>query len=103
MPLYAYQCRECGHNLEARQSFADAPLRECPHCGDAEGLFRVVQPAGIVFKGSGFYVTDSGKRNSANPAPNGNGKNGHKAEGEAKSEAPKTETASPAKTAESAA
>ncbi|MCL4875162.1 MAG: hypothetical protein KJ064_00815 [Anaerolineae bacterium] len=108
MPLYAYQCRECGHNLEARQSFADAPLRECPHCGDVEGLFRVVQPAGIVFKGSGFYVTDSGKRNSANPGTNGkNGSNGHKTESTAAdstpSEAPKTETPSAAKTAESAA
>lgn len=105
MPLYAYQCRECGHNLEVRQSFADAPLRECPHCGDVEGLFRVVQPAGIVFKGSGFYVTDSGKRNSANPGTNG--RNGHKTESTAAdsttSEAPKTETPSAAKTAESAA
>jgi len=59
MPLYEYQCRECGHNFEARQKFSDEPLSECPNCGEPTGLFRVVQAAGVVFKGSGFYVTDS--------------------------------------------
>lgn len=58
MPLYDYRCRECGHELEIRQKFSDDPLSECPNCGEEE-LFRVVQAAGVVFKGSGFYITDS--------------------------------------------
>jgi putative FmdB family regulatory protein len=67
MPVYAYQCRTCNHAFEARQGFNDMPLTDCPSC-DAEGsVFRVIQPAGVVFKGSGWYVTDSrGKRDSLN-------------------------------------
>jgi|GEM_PF-695244 len=59
MPMYQYRCRECGHELEARQSFHDDPLTECPNCGAETGLFRVIQAAGVVFKGSGFYINDS--------------------------------------------
>lgn len=70
MPLYQYRCRECGYELETRQKFSDDPLETCPNCGAETGLFRVVQPTGIVFKGSGFYVTDSqGNRESVNGAP----------------------------------
>lgn len=65
MPVYQYRCRECGYDLEARQKFSDDPLTECPNCGAPTGLYRVVQAAGVVFKGSGFYVTDSrGNRDS---------------------------------------
>ncbi len=57
MPIYTYECENCGERFEAKQSFSDAPLAVCPTC---EGkLYRVIQPVGIVFKGSGFYVTDS--------------------------------------------
>ena len=67
MPMYEYQCRDCGHNFEARQKFSDNPLTECPNCGAPTGLFRVVQATGIVFKGSGFYVNDSrGSKDSVN-------------------------------------
>lgn len=59
MPLYVYQCNNCGEQLEARQKFSDDPLKECPHCGAPEGLYRVIQNAGVVFKGSGFYINDS--------------------------------------------
>ncbi len=64
MPVYTYECENCGERFEARQSFNDEPLTVCPTC---EGkLYRVIQPVGIVFKGSGFYVTDSrGKQNLA--------------------------------------
>ena len=59
MPTYQYACTECGHRLEAVQSFADEPLTECPSCqGRLRKLFNSV---GIVFKGSGFYRTDSRK------------------------------------------
>jgi len=57
VPTYQYACTECGHQLEAVQSFSDAPLTECPACqGRLRKLFNSV---GIVFKGSGFYRTDS--------------------------------------------
>ncbi len=57
MPTYQYACTACGHQLEAVQSFADEPLTECPVC---EGRLRkLFSSVGIVFKGSGFYRTDS--------------------------------------------
>ncbi len=57
MPTYEYACTECGHRLEAVQSFTDDPLTECPDCGGA--LRKVYGAVGIVLKGSGFYKTDS--------------------------------------------
>ena len=57
VPTYQYACTACGNQLEAVQSFSDAPLTECPACqGRLRKLFNSV---GIVFKGSGFYRTDS--------------------------------------------
>ncbi len=77
MPTYAYQCRSCDSRFEARQSFSDDPLTECAVCGEEGSVFRVIQPAGIVFKGSGWYVTDSRGKNPANNIKsNGNGTNG---------------------------
>jgi putative FmdB family regulatory protein len=58
MPTYEYLCRQCGHRFEAWQHMSDDPLKVCPECG-AE-IHRVLHPAGIVFKGSGFYKTDNG-------------------------------------------
>ena len=57
MPTYEYACAECGERLEAVQRFSDDPLTECPAC--AGRLRKVFSPVGIVFKGSGFYRTDS--------------------------------------------
>ena len=57
MPTYQYACTACGEQLEAVQSFSDAPLTECPACGGA--LRKVFSAVGVVFKGSGFYKTDS--------------------------------------------
>lgn len=57
MPTYAYACTECGHHFEIVQSFTDDSLTECPQCqGRLRKLFNAV---GVVFKGSGFYRTDS--------------------------------------------
>src|SRR3954471_3532923 len=62
VPTYAYACTTCGHRFEVQQSFSDASLTQCPECeGKLRKLFNTV---GIVFKGSGFYRTDS--RTSAN-------------------------------------
>ena len=57
MPTYQYACTACGHDLEAVQSFSDDPLTECPECGGA--LRKLFGNVGVVFKGSGFYRTDS--------------------------------------------
>ncbi len=88
MPLYEYQCHECGLRFERRQHFNDKPVTTCPDCQGP--VVRLIQPAGIIFKGSGFYVTDN--RSKSSTAVPGN----RKAEEKSADEKPaaKTETAS---------
>ena len=57
MPTYQYSCTECGHFFEAVQSFSDDSLTVCPECDGR--LRKVFNAVGVVFKGSGFYRTDS--------------------------------------------
>lgn len=57
MPVYTYKCVDCQHVFETRQRMSAAPLTDCPVCDGS--IRRVVSAVGIVFKGSGFYVTDS--------------------------------------------
>lgn len=57
MPTYSYHCDDCGIEFDRFQHFSEEPIRVCPECGGA--VRRVIQPVGIVFKGSGFYVTDN--------------------------------------------
>jgi putative FmdB family regulatory protein len=71
VPTYQYACTACGHQLEAVQSFTEDPLTECPAC--AGRLRKLFSSVGIVFKGSGFYRTDS-------RGASGEGKNGSKSE-----------------------
>ena len=69
MPTYQYACTACGHQLEAVQSFTDEALTECPACeGRLRKLFSAV---GVVFKGSGFYRTDSRSATKNGAAPSG--------------------------------
>jgi len=70
MPTYTYQCSSCGAAFEQVQKFSEDPLTECPSCHGT--VRRVIHPVGIVFKGSGWYITDSRKGNSATiPAEGG--------------------------------
>lgn len=62
MPIYTYECQECGVRFDARQKFTDDALTECPECSGH--VHRIPQAVGIVFKGSGWYVTDSKGRNN---------------------------------------
>ena len=67
MPIYEYQCRECGHRLEKLQKMNDAPLTQCPACG-AQSLTKLVSAAAFRLKGGGWYETDfkkDGRRNLA--------------------------------------
>jgi putative FmdB family regulatory protein len=57
MPTYEYECTECGRRFDVVQSFSDAPLTDCEECGGR--LRKVFSAVGVVFKGSGFYKTDS--------------------------------------------
>lgn len=67
MPTYDYLCRQCGDRFEVVQSFQDDALTQHDVCGGA--LRKVFHARGVVFKGSGFYVTDSRKPNPANGKP----------------------------------
>jgi len=102
MPTYAYRCQNCGSEFEKVQKFADSPVRKCPVCGKGP-VRRLLQPAAIVFKGSGWYATD-------HRSPSGNGSKQEKSDKSDKGEkvekgeraektdkADKSETASAAK------
>lgn len=57
MPTYAYRCPSCGHEYERLQKMTDKTLAKCPKCG-TRGQRQISGGAGLVFKGSGFYITD---------------------------------------------
>lgn len=71
MPTYEYRCTDCGHELEAVQSFSEPALTECPQCGNSS-LRKLFGNVGVVFKGSGFYRNDS--RSDGKPAAKSAGK-----------------------------
>jgi putative FmdB family regulatory protein len=90
MPTYSYRCTACGHQFDKFQRFSEDTLIECPEC---QGLIkRVVQPVGVVFKGSGWYINDSRK-----PSASENGG----AEKAAKSDAKESKETAPAKSSDS--
>jgi len=66
MPTYEYKCESCGIHFDKVQHFKDEPLKACPECGGL--VHRLIHPVGIIFKGSGFYVTDH-RSSSSMPAP----------------------------------
>jgi putative FmdB family regulatory protein len=85
MPIYEYACGSCGHHFEAKQRFDDDPIAECPECGQT--VRRVLHPAGIIFKGSGFYINDSRNGNASSgssPAKSSNGGSKSESKSEAK-------------------
>ncbi len=93
MPIYEYECKECGKRFDAMQKFSDEPLKECKFCGGP--VRKLMGTPALQFKGSGWYVTDyAGKT----PKPSGNGSGRQKAGEGAKKE--KTESPAKAKTSE---
>jgi putative FmdB family regulatory protein len=67
VPLYEYQCQPHNHRFEVRHGMNEEPVKECHVCGGP--VRRVIHPVGIVFKGSGFYATDSRKAAEAKSEP----------------------------------
>lgn len=67
MPIYLYECDSCGLRFEKMQRMTEEPLTDCPEC-DGQ-VRRIIQPVGIIFKGSGFYVTDNRQGSSPTLAP----------------------------------
>ena len=98
MPTYQYACTACGDNIEVVQSFTDAALTECPACGGA--LRKVFSAVGVVFKGSGFYKTDSrsssGDKKAAPAAASTETKTESKAEPKPAAAKTESKSASPA-------
>ena len=62
MPIYEYQCSQCGHVQEAFQKFSDPPLAQCGHC--AGQLRKLISQSAFHLKGSGWYVTDYSRKNT---------------------------------------
>lgn len=77
MPIYEYECQDCGHVLDALQKISDEPLRHCPTCGK-EALKKLVSAPRFRLKGSGWYETDFKDKNRRNIASDdsGGGKSG---------------------------
>jgi putative FmdB family regulatory protein len=74
MPTYEYACQKCGHEFEQFQSMRDEPLKKCPKCKKA-GLKRLVGGgAGLIFKGTGFYITDYKNKSGGNKEGGGESK-----------------------------
>lgn len=81
MPTYEYECTACKHRFEQFQKFSDPPVDSCPECGSP--VRKVLFPAGVVFKGSGWYITDSRK---STPSEGGSSDSKTETKTEAKSE-----------------
>jgi putative FmdB family regulatory protein len=68
MPTYEYACSKCGHRFEKFQSMRDEPLRRCPKCRKLALKRLIGEGAGLIFKGSGFYITDYKNKGQAKPS-----------------------------------
>lgn len=88
MPTYQYRCAACQNQFDAFQRFADDPLTECPSCSGA--VRRVIQPVGVVFKGSGWYINDSRKKSDSDSSPDPAAEKPDKADKADKSDSAKT-------------
>ena len=70
MPIYEYECKNCASRFEKMQPIMAEPLTECVNCGGGP-IHRIFHPVGVIFKGSGWYITDS--RKSSSPKEDGGG------------------------------
>ncbi len=94
MPTYEYACQKCGHEFEHFQSMSDAVLKKCPKCKKAALKRLVGGGAGLIFKGTGFYITDYKNKSSGKPETSGKPEGG----GESKTSETKSSVATETKT-----
>jgi len=87
MPLYEYECTNCGHRFEKIQKFSDKPIKKCPECGGR--VEQTISAPAVQFKGSGWYVTDYAKKSQAPAASDSGAKESKETK---KEEKPKAET-----------
>lgn len=100
MPTYEYKCDDCGHQFDALQSMKDEKLTKCPNCGK-ETLRRLIGTGGgLIFKGSGFYLTDYKNKSTETTPSQSSGSDKPKAE-PAKSKETSTTESKPSSTSES--
>ncbi len=92
MPLYEFQCPKCGHRFERIQKFSDPDPKKCPECG-AGKIERLLHAPAVQFKGSGWYVTDYGRKTGVQHSEaKGENKAESKPEGSAEASKPKSES-----------
>jgi putative FmdB family regulatory protein len=102
MPTYEYKCAACGYEFERFQSIKAPPIKKCPECGKSKVKRLIGMGAGLLFKGSGFYITDYrgesyNKAAKADAAPASGGESKPSSDAPATPAAPKSESATPAK------
>src|SRR5438874_2673845 len=94
MPTYEYKCNACGHRFEKFQSMSSDPIRKCPKCGKMKVQRLIGTGAGLIFKGSGFYITDyrdAGYKDKAK-AESGSSDGKTETKSESKTETPKADS-----------
>lgn len=105
MPRYEYHCDSCGENFEAQQRMSEDPLADCILCGASRSVHRLVSGGtGLIFKGTGFYITDYKGNNASSNGSNGAASAESKTETASKTETKSTESkpaeSTPAKSSE---
>lgn len=74
MPTYSYECDACEHKYDKFQMMSDDPIKMCPSCGEEKARRLIGAGAGLIFKGSGFYITDYVKKSGEDKSKNGDSK-----------------------------
>lgn len=95
MPLYEYECERCDHRFERIQKFSDPPVETCPKCGGP--VHKLMSSPAIQFKGSGWYITDYARKDSAAAGSSDKGEKGGKTESKTDKTETKTESRSETK------
>jgi putative FmdB family regulatory protein len=95
MPLYEYECERCEHRFERIQKFSDPPVETCPKCGGP--VHKLMSSPAIQFKGSGWYITDYARKDSAAAETSDKGEKAGKSESKADKTETKTESKSETK------
>jgi len=97
MPIYEYKCSKCGHKIEVIQKMSDQPITVCEKCNGS--MSKVISPAGLMFKGSGWYITDYSSKGKPPEEPSKVIKNQNKVSDKKEEKPAETATSTPEKKA----